>query len=151
MLCGFLCGGDTDPLRTWLEQLFPSAENTGSARDALRALGAETLATSSQSDFGLTLLSPDDDRPLAERAIALYDWVRGFLYALGILGVSERDLTEEGREVYLDLADLTRMDLDALDDNEENEAALAEVTEFVRIAAMLIREERSVRRAGASA
>ena len=41
---------------------------------------------------------------------------------------------------------LTRMDLSDLDDNQANEEALAEIIEFVRVAALLIYEDRSGRR-----
>jgi hypothetical protein len=37
--------------------------------------------------------------------------------------------------------ELTRMDLDDLDDSAENEAALTEVLEFLRVAALLLREQ----------
>jgi uncharacterized protein YgfB (UPF0149 family) len=39
------------------------------------------------------------------------------------------------------------MDLDGLDDDEHNEEALTEVSEFIRVAAMLIYQERVVARA----
>ncbi len=89
------------------------------------------------------MLLPDDDRPLVERATGLYDWVRGFLFAFGVLGVPERDLSAQTREIVRDFTDLTRMDLDDLEDHQENEEALTEVTEFIRVAAMLIHEERA--------
>ena len=93
------------------------------------------------------LPSPGESAPLGERALWLYDWIRGFLYALGLLGLSESQLSEQGREILRDLAAMTQMDLDALDESEENEQALAELSEFVRVAAMLIHHERAVARA----
>jgi len=47
------------------------------------------------------------------------------------------------REVCDDFATITRLDLDNLEDSEENERALTELTEFVRVAAMLVYEERN--------
>lgn len=87
-----------------------------------------------------------DSAPLGERALQLYDWVRGFLYALGLLSLSESELSGQGREILRDLTAITRMDLDELAESEENEQALAEVVEFVRVAAMLIHHERAVAR-----
>jgi uncharacterized protein len=43
------------------------------------------------------------------------------------------------------------MDLDDLDESEENEQALAEVSEFIRVAAMLIHHERAIVRSQTSA
>lgn len=145
MLCGFACGGETDPVTAWLGQLLPREDGedlaVGAARDALLPLGDATCRQLRDADCGLQLLLPDEDAPLAARAIGLYDWVRGFLYAFGIQGISDRDLSGQAREILRDLADLTRMDCDDLPDDEENEQALAELTEFVRVAAMLLYAE----------
>lgn len=152
MLCGLTCGGAPDPRHAWLGQLFPTAEPAAAAGDANRpaapvddALGdlaRRTLDEMQGSGLGFTVLLPDESRPLIDRATGLYDWVRGFLFALGVLGVAQRDLSAQGREVLSDFADLTRMDLDALAEGEEDEQALTELTEFVWVAAMLIYEER---------
>ena len=158
ILCGLICGGDPDPERTWLGQLLPAPEAehesaqtdlSVAATDAgLRALARRTLNEIQGSGLGFTVLLPDDSRPLVDRATGLYDWVRGFLFALGLLGVSDRDLSAQGREVLGDFANLTRMDLDALGEGEEEEQALTELTEFVWVAAMLIYEERVSARRG---
>lgn len=131
-------------------QLLPAAEPAEPADPRLAEVreGLSDLATATRNgirdpDLGFHPLLPDDDRPLAERATALYDWVRGFLFAFGVLGVAESELSEQTREILRDFTDLTRMDLDDLDDAEENEEALAEVIEFIRVAAMLIHDERA--------
>ena len=80
----------------------------------LRDLARHTLAEIQGSGLGFTVLLPDESRPLVERATGLYDWVRGFLFALGLLGLAEPDLSAQGREVLRDFTNLTRMDLDAL-------------------------------------
>lgn len=156
ILCGLICGGAPDPEAAWLSQLFPEPAcdhgqdheptppdpRQPEARAGLKALARQTLDEIQGAGLGFRVLLPDESRPLAERATALYDWARGFLFALGVLGVSERDLSEQGREVLKDFTDLTRMDLDELGDGEENEQALTELTEFVWVAALLLYEER---------
>ncbi|MBV5308053.1 UPF0149 family protein [Chromatium okenii] len=145
MLCGLMCGGATDPLATWLTQLLPAndaveipfAHYHAALHPLVQTLGAALADTELRFELGL----PDDDHPLPERAVALYDWVRGFLFAIGVLGVAERDLPEQMREILHDFTELTRIDLDALDDDEDNEQALADVIEFVRVAALLIHDE----------
>lgn len=147
MLCGVICGGDATPEQTWIDQLLPKTDANAppldAARDRLRSLVTQTQADIVSPDLGFSLLLPDESRPLAERATALYDWVRGFLYALGLLGVSERDFSAQTQEVLRDFTDLTRMDLDDLEDSEENESALTDVTEFVWAAALLVHAERA--------
>jgi uncharacterized protein len=154
MLCGLICGGDADPEATWLSQLRPESEvgdlPAEEGRQALSVLARRTLDEIRGSEFGLTLFVPDDNRPLAERATALYDWVRGFLYAWGTLDLSDAEPSEEIGEVLRDFTDITRMDLDTLEDDEQNEEALTEVSEFIRMAAMLIHQERVVARAASS-
>lgn len=156
LLCGLVCAGAPDPGSAWLDQIFAAgepapdepAEETSAepsapeARAGLEALARHTLEQIQGPGIGLDLLLPDDSRPLAERATALYDWVRGFLFAFGLLKVSERDLSGQTREIYRDFVELTRRDTDSLDEGEENENALAELIEMVWVAAMLFYEER---------
>ncbi len=162
ILCGLICGGSPDPGRVWLDQLLPvpdpnqEQDQDGPARDLLETearsglgeLACHTLEQIQGPRIGFDLLLPEDSRPLAERATALYDWVRGFLFALGVLGLSERDLSAQTREVFRDFVELTRMDLDELDEGEENEKALTEIAELVWVAAMLVYEERALARRG---
>jgi hypothetical protein len=148
ILCGLICAGDPRATETWLDQLLPATGAQGTdllaleARAGLARLAGQTLEEIQGPDLGLNLLLPDDSGPLEERATAVYDWVRGFLYALGILRLEEREMSGQAREILRDFSDLTRLDLNALDEGEENEAALTEITEFVRVAAMLLYQER---------
>jgi uncharacterized protein YgfB (UPF0149 family) len=146
-----MCGGDADPEATWLQQLRPASEagdlQIDEGREALSELARLTREELEAPEFGLALLLPEDTRPLAERATALYDWVRGFLYAWGTLDLSGAQPSAETNEILSDFTDVTRMDLDRLDDSEQNEEALTEVSEFIRIAAMTIYQERVVARA----
>lgn len=146
ILCGLICGGAADPEATWISQLNPESQAGAlmidDGREALSDLARQTFDELRSSEFGLTLLMPDDARPLVERATALYDWVRGFLYAWGTLDRTDSEPSAEIREILSDFTDVTRMDLDQLGDDEQNEEALTEVSEFIRMAAMLIYQER---------
>ena len=154
MLCGLICAGSKDPVGAWLEHLFSDQEadpaDSSEVRQHLKEFAMQVMETVRDRNDGLTLILPDEEAPLLERATGIYDWIRGFLFAVGALGVKESDLSEQGREVIRDFADLTRMDLADLDESEENEEALMEITEFVRVAAMLIREERNPPASGAA-
>jgi len=97
------------------------------------ALGAQSLA--------FDLLLPSDDRPLRERATAVHDWVRGLLFGLTLGGLQRDQLQGQALEAFDDLVELTHMDLDAVAEGDADEQALAEIVEFLRIAAMMIREE----------
>jgi hypothetical protein len=143
---GLLCAGVTDAYSRWEHEVLPTpAEGDvlgDECRRSLRALHDATAAALDDSDMGLSLLLPDEERPLAERAGALRDWCAGLLYGFGIAGIApESALSPEGREALGDLGELTRLDAEHVADSEAEEGALTEIVEFVRVAALLIRED----------
>lgn len=145
MLCGFICTGTPEPLTQWLAHLLPHSD-TGEALPAelLAALHPQLQQLQDglrDPEMQFELHLPPDERPLVERATAVYDWVRGFLFAIGVSGVTTRHHSPQIDEIIQDFTLLTRLDLDALEDQEENELALAEIVEFIRVAAMLIYDD----------
>lgn len=148
ILCGLICGGHPDAESTWLSQLAPADadveddQDGRSGQQALRVLARATREELTGPELGLSLLVPDDHRPLAERATALYDWVRGFLYAWSLLGADASAPTGLIGEILRDFIQMTQMDLTQLDEHEENEQDLTELIEFTRVAALLIYQER---------
>lgn len=136
-LCGWLAGGGADGAG-WLSHVLadPGVPDVvaGSVLDALHRATAEQLH---DRGFGFELLLPDNDASLAVRSGALFNWCRGFLGAFGMAAGSAPPLSEEGNEALSDLARLAAAT--AQDDgDEEDEAALAEIEEFVRVAALLL-------------
>ena len=88
-------------------------------------------------NFALDLLVADDEASLAERSGSLFDWCRGFLGGFGLSAGANPPLSEEGSETLADLAKLAAAA--AQDDgDEEDEAALVEIAEFIRVAALLL-------------
>lgn len=136
-LCGWLAGGG-EPGGNWLARVMvDDSLATPPAGSALGRMHATTLAQLEDRDFGLVLLGPDGDAPLAARSGALFDWCRGFVGAFGLAAGARPRLSEEGQEALGDLARLARAT--AQDDgDEDDEAALAEIEEFVRVAALLL-------------
>lgn len=145
VLCGLICGGDPEAGAGWLEGTFgpaaPADLLAASARREWLGRAAEARSAIEAGTLGQRLLLPDDDQPLTERARALHEWSLGFLYGLGLAMDPKGRLSPQTREVLGDFVEITRMDLDALEDSEENEAALAELLEFVWVAATLVYEE----------
>lgn len=145
--CGLLASGAEQPRERWLAELMPTGQepaqdaDAGARRAALDALATATDAALADTEQAFHPLLPADARPLRERATAVHGWTRGLLYGLGIANLDQARLAPETREVFDDLMELTRMDLDDLDDSAENEAALTEVLEFLRVAALLLREQ----------
>lgn len=136
-LCGWLAGGGRNA-PDWIGALMADeslpAEQTDSALARMRAATAAQLA---DRDFDLQLLLPGEETSLALRSGALFAWCRGFLGGFGLAAGREPPLSDEGRE---SLADLARFAAATAQDDgdEEDEEALAEIEEFVRVAALLL-------------
>ena len=136
-LCGWLAGGGRNA-PDWIAAVMADeslpAEQTDSALARMRAATAAQLA---DRDFDLQLLLPGEETSLALRSGALFAWCRGFLGGFGLAAGREPPLSDEGRE---SLADLARFAAATAQDDgdEEDEEALAEIEEFVRVAALLL-------------
>ena len=74
---------------------------------------------------------------LAERSGALFEWCRGFLGGFGLAAGKSPPLSEEGTEALADLARLAAATPQEEGD-QDDEDALAEIEEFVRVAALLL-------------
>jgi uncharacterized protein len=149
-LCGYVSGGGRASPADWLQRLaLDDASTTAPAADsALQRLFEATLAELDDDDLGFELLLPDDDTPLAQRADALISWCRGFLGGFGLATGEHPPLSPEAAEALDDLGKIAGSAL-AYEDPEADEEALAEVSEYVRVAALLLHGDCN-RRGGAS-
>ncbi|WP_430387542.1 UPF0149 family protein [Dyella sp. 20L07] len=140
-LCGFLAGGGQVGKQPLIETLHLDAEApTPSAGDLafLDRLVKQTEAELVDPELGFEPLLPADDRPLPERADALVDWCRGFLGGFGLAGAQAHEkLSDEAQEILRDLGTIAASSFDFGDEGED-EDALIEVHEFVRMGAMLL-------------
>ena len=151
---GFVCGlacvptppAEDDWLRALLGEEMPESVSQGECRDALLACRAEVAAQLASTTMTFAPLLPADEEPLGMRSSALAAWCSGFLYALGLGGISDpAELTGESREVLGDLVEFTHMDADP-GDGEEEESAYAELVEYVRVGVLLVHDDMVARR-----
>lgn len=136
-LSGWIAGGGATGPR-WLAQVMADDDLADIPADGpLGRLAEATRAQLEDRDFGFELLLPDDAGSLAQRSGALFDWCRGFVGGFGLAAGAAPTLSEEGAEALADLARLAGAQ--AQDDgDDEDEAALEEIVEFVRVAALLL-------------
>lgn len=143
-LAGLLCATDTINSEQWAQELLtqrPSPPEAGEIA-ALRQLYEATLDQLEDAEYGFTLLLPGEERPLHERAEALSEWCQGFLWGLGLGGMQDQaKLPGDVNEVMQDMAEISRLSFATAADNNEDEAAYAEIVEYVRMAVLLIFEE----------
>ena len=136
-LLGWLCGGGSAD-GNWLAAVMADPAVPQPAPDSpLQRLRDHAVEQLDARNFALDLLVADDDASLGERSGSLFDWCRGFLGGFGLAAGAAPPLSEEGRESLADLAKLAAASPQDEGD-EEDEAALVEIGEFIRVAALLL-------------
>ena len=147
LLCGFLCRNPNGTPGDFMRHLgaMQLVVDPGAALESVLTEAFESTASQLQDeDMGFRLWLPDDDEALEERTIALAQWCSGFLAGLASAGQIET-LSEESREAIEDLQQIARAEISAPDsdtaDSEEDEAAYTEIVEYVRVVALMMRED----------
>ena len=135
--CGWLAGGGAAGADWLAKVLADDALPPVPAGGTLAQLQEASASQFDDRDFGFELLLPGADASLAERSGALFDWCRGFLGGFGLASGANPPLSEESREALADIARLAAASPQEEGD-EEDEDALAEIEEFVRVAALLL-------------
>lgn len=143
-LCGYLAGGATPQGGKLLAELQLDGEEvapTPADQAALDALLRQCRDALADPELGFEPLLPDDDRPLAERAEAVAEWCRGFLGGFGLAGAgAHAQLSDDAQEVLRDFGTIAASSFD-FEDAAEDEDALVEVHEFLRVGALLLYTE----------
>jgi uncharacterized protein YgfB (UPF0149 family) len=112
------------------------------------ALYEETLGRLREAESLFEPLLPDDDEPLVARSAAMALWCSGFLFGLGAGGVRDFSvLPEDVREIAGDIAEISRAGVDG-GESEEDEAAYAELVEYLRAGVTLVFEILESERSG---
>ncbi|MET0281305.1 MAG: UPF0149 family protein [Steroidobacteraceae bacterium] len=138
-LVGSLCATACS-LSEWLAEILPDGRPDAAVADSLREIFEATAEALLDGQLAFTPMLPSDDASIDARTVALGEWCQGFLYGLGT-GVAVPDasaLHGEAAEVLRDMTEITHVDVDPNDDAETNEAAYAELVEFVRVGVQLL-------------
>lgn len=142
-VCGQICVTGLADETMWKDFLDVQGEDDNlinSCYGEVTQLVSETLAQMHSAEFGLQLLLPDDVAPMEIRVEALGNWCHGFLNGYGVSErQSTRGPTEECNEVLEDYTQICRLGID--NEESEDEQSLMELTEYVRMGAILIFEE----------
>ncbi len=143
LLAGILCAGlkniEDD---AWEESGFFTLGNEQLSQvqlSILKQLFFTTREKITHMDFDFQLFLPDDDTPLKERAKAFGCWCQGFLSGFGIAG-GQLDETKhfDSIEAVHRISDAAQIDYNSLDVSEADEVSFVEVTEYVRMAVLII-------------
>ena len=142
-LAGALCATGAYGFEDWLAEILPEGIAAGAvAITSLRELYDATRASLHGTQMQFELLMPDEDAPIEQRTEALTLWCNGFVYGLGTCGAADPEqLPGDAGEIVRDLAQIMRAGVDEQEGIETNEAALAELVEFVRVGVQVVFEE----------
>lgn len=141
MAAGMLCANNKTDSSDWLNELLP--DNTAivdEQKSVLIRLYEETRRLLAGDDFEFDLFLPDDDVPLIERIVALKNWCQGFLFGVGST-TAKTNYSRDAHDILKDISEFTKLDTETEDENEEDEVALMELTEYLRTAVLLLRTE----------
>lgn len=118
-----------------------SIAESDKANKILWALGEETARDLNGDDISFAPVLPGDNENIGIRASALQLWCRGFLYGFGVTAADTvgSNLPDEASEVVRDFAEIAREPM-ATEGGEADEAAYAEIVEYIRISVQLVFE-----------
>ena len=156
VLCGMLCAQGATEASQWMLHVLGEHEETSEmlqqAGKKLMQIHQLSVEQMNDSAVEFELMLPDDEEPLEARVAALGAWCQGFVYGLAVGGVRENtELPEDSKELIADILEISRagymaddeaeQNIDTDGDIEEDEIALMEVIEYVRMGVLLIYEE----------
>ena len=145
-LCGQVCVYGYPPEDLWQEYIDVQTNNDALVENCygeIKVLQADIIDSMQSYELDFQLLLPGGDSPLAERVDALAEWCHGFLNGYGAAaGEQQLVMTDECKEILEDFTKICRVGLDE-NTNEEDEQALFELIEYVRMGTILIFEDLS--------
>lgn len=144
LLTGMLSLGAESHAERWRPALLENldcATPSKSQWGVLSAAGLQITQEFTKGNFEFNMLLPADSAPLEDRVDALCFWCRGYLSGLGLVGVTQDDLSNPTiRELVQDISQIAHVSMDT-DASEEDENNYMELVEFVRVAVQNIQLE----------
>lgn len=146
IIAGVLCLPDADHV-DWLHLIMSTTAESDIEPDAelssaLLNLYRSTRSRLEDNEFDFRLFLPDQEQGVTARAEALAAWCRGFLLGISATGLNAENCSDVTREILGDIVDLSEIESGGAD-SEEEERAMLELEEYMRVAARLLKEELS--------
>ncbi|MTI13304.1 UPF0149 family protein [Sansalvadorimonas verongulae] len=151
MLCGQFCAGMRPDHKGWLdaatEQMALSGEMSVTVRAGLVDFYDVVLGDLSASDLSFALLLPENEETIGQRTEALGQWCSGFISGFGASSITKTQLSEEAAGVLTDLAQISQVQAEDMEESEDAEKDFFEVCEYARMAALMLFNESQDQRA----
>ena len=140
VLTGLVCAGfafEDQGYLAMLSDLFNEGDGfPATVKITLKQMYSELWASILDDSYSFNLLLPDDDDTMAERGKALSMWVQGFNLGFGLQQKNSPVVSDEVKEVLTDFGEIANLS-DEMDEDEDTEQAYFEISEYVRISALL--------------
>lgn len=140
VLAGLICAGfsfEDQGYLAMLNDLFNSGDGfPAGVKAVVKQMFSELWTDILDDSYSFQLMLPDDDDSLVERGHALGSWVQGFNLGFGLQQKDTPVVSEEIKEVLVDFAEIANLS-DEMEENEDTEQAYFEISEYVRISALL--------------
>lgn len=148
-ITGMLAGGMTQESIEW-RTVLQDFINSGDAfpqpiQNAMFELHQHICESLKDIELGFAMLIPDEEAPIGEQAVAMGQWVQGFLAGFAINNKDLSLASEDVRELISDFSELAMLDTD-LEDDSDNVRAMFEIEEYVRISVMICFNEFGARK-----
>jgi uncharacterized protein YgfB (UPF0149 family) len=143
---GLHLAGISSAADQWRHELYaeldPADVLAGECRRLLDRVFAAVAEMTRDHDGNVALLLPERIDVDSEGLGAVRDWGQGFLFGFGLGGEHvERGLSTQSREWLRDIAEIVRIDTDDVENSDENQAALIEIEEYLRVGVILLRDD----------
>jgi len=140
VLTGLICAGFTfedQGYLTMLNDLFNNGEGfPTNVKTTIKQMFSELWTDILDDNYTFQVMLPDDDDSLVERGHALGAWVQGFNLGFGLQQKDSPVTSTEIKEVLTDFAEIANLS-DDMEEGEDSEQAYFEISEYVRISALL--------------
>jgi len=140
VLSGLICAGFSFEDQTYLamlNDLFNNGEGFPvNVKATVKQMFSELWSDILDDSYTFQLMLPDDDDSLVERGHALGAWVQGFNLGFGLQQKDSPVTSAEVKEVLTDFAEIANIS-DDMEEDEDSEQAYFEISEYVRISALL--------------
>ncbi len=140
VLTGLICAGfsfEDQAYLAMLNDLFNNGEGFPTrVKATVKQMFSELWTDILDDTYTFQLMLPDDDDSLVERGHALGAWVQGFNLGFGLQQKDSPVTSSEVKEVLTDFAEIANLS-DEMEEDEDTEQAYFEISEYVRISALL--------------
>ncbi|CCQ11291.1 FIG001590: Putative conserved exported protein precursor [Pseudoalteromonas luteoviolacea B = ATCC 29581] len=122
---------------TLLSDVFNDGQAFSGELKALFAkLYSQVVDGFTDEEFHFELYLPSSDESLTDQANGLVSWVAGFMLGFGLKQKDYGKLSADVKEVIKDFTEISKLDT-TFEGGEEDEEALHEIIEYVRVSSLL--------------